>query len=284
MVLNIETIKQIEDFIRQMPRTVDEVAKSLGVSWRTADRYIGEIVASKGTIAVRVFRGGTRGALKIVYWTATEIPPFTYLQDELWKKIEAGRTKDDFFPLEVYQYVDEKKRKGYGKKKTKKFFYSDRHINDLFMSAEKQILFFSGNATFINYIEDGKKVMNTIEKVAKKGVEIKVICKVGVAGLENIEKLLSINKAVGKEMIEVRHILQPIRGYIIDNKICKLKEVLRPDPKRDEILKEEIMMDYEIYDADWIDWLKKVWWKLYQKGVPVTRRLETLKSIKGIMF
>ena len=283
MTLDRETTKKIEDFVRQRPRAVDEIAKLLQVSWRTADRYVDEI-SSQGTIAVRVFRGGTKGALKIVYWTATEIPPFTDLQEELWNSIEKGRKKDDFSPLDIYQYVDKDKKKSYSDKKAKAFFYSDKRINELLKSAEKQVLFFSGNSTWINYVEGGKKVSDTIKEIAKRGVEIKVLCRVEVAGIENIEKLLSINKAAGKEIIEIRHMRQPLRGYVIDGKICKLKEVFRPDPTRDEVLKDELMVDYEVYDPDWVDWTKKVWWKLYNKGVPVTRRLEALRSIKGIAF
>ena len=41
-------------------------------NWRTADRYVDEIEKSFGTLSTRVFRGGTRGALKIVFWSSVE--------------------------------------------------------------------------------------------------------------------------------------------------------------------------------------------------------------------
>jgi hypothetical protein len=261
---------------------VDEIAKLLQVSWRTADRYVGEI-SSQGTLAVRVFSGGTRGALKIVYWTASEIPPFTDLQEELWKKIESGRSKDDFSPLELYQYVDEGKRKAYLEPRNEKFVFADRNINELLERAEKEVLFFSGNSTWINYSEKGKKVVDIIERSAKKGISIKIMCRVDVAGVHNVEKLLRINHDVGKEAIEIRHVFHPLRGYVIDDRVCKLRELIKPDPERDE-MKQNMIINYEFYDADWIDWTRKVWWKLNNKGVPVTRRMESLKSIKGLAF
>ena len=278
MVLEKEAIKKIEDFVRQKPRAVDEIAKMLQVSWRTADRYVDDI-SSRGSIAVRVFRGGTRGALKIVYWTATEIPPFTDLQDELWKKIEAGRTKYDFSALEMYQYVDEGRRNAYLEPRVERFVFADKRMNELLEKAEKEVFLFSGNSTWINYPES----KGVVEKLAKEGVSIKVLSKIDATGIHNVEKLLAINRRVGKDMIEIRHVAHPLRGYIIDDKICKLRELTKPDPERDE-LKQGIMINYEIYDPDWIDWAKKVWWKLYNKGVPVTRRLEALKSIKGLAF
>jgi len=282
MVLDRETTKRIGDFVRQKPRAVDEIAKLLQVSWRTADRYVEEI-SSQGTIAVRVFRGGTRGALKIVYWTAMEIPPFTDLQEELWKKIETGRSKDDFSPLEIYQYVDEDKRRAYLEPTSEKFVYADKTINELLEKAEKEIIFFSGNSTWINYTEKGKKVTDILEKLGKKGVPMKILSRVDVAGVSNIEKIVRINRNIGKEAIEIRHSTQPLRGYVIDGKICKLREIIRPDPERD-VLKRNLIVNYEFYDAEWIDWIKKVWWKLYNRSVPLTRRMESLKSIKGITF
>jgi len=63
-MLDSETIKKIEDFVYQKPRSIQEVSEHLGKNWRTVDRYIEEIGKSFGTISVRVFREGTRGALK----------------------------------------------------------------------------------------------------------------------------------------------------------------------------------------------------------------------------
>ena len=66
-MLNNETIKKIENFVYSKPRSVSEVAKHLNKNWRTIDRYVKEIEKEFGTVATRTFRGGTRGALQIVY-------------------------------------------------------------------------------------------------------------------------------------------------------------------------------------------------------------------------
>jgi len=66
-MLNSQTIKDIEDFVYSKPRSIQEIAEHLGKNWRTADRYVEDIEKNFGTISTRVFREGTRGALKIVY-------------------------------------------------------------------------------------------------------------------------------------------------------------------------------------------------------------------------
>ena len=69
MVLDSKTKKKITEFVYIKPRVVDEVAKLLHKNWRTADRYIRQIAEDDGCISMRTFREGTRGALKIVFWS-----------------------------------------------------------------------------------------------------------------------------------------------------------------------------------------------------------------------
>ena len=71
-MLSSEVIKKIEDFVYEKPRSIQEIAEYIKKNWRTADRYIQEIEKNFGTISTKVFREGTRGALKIVYWSAVE--------------------------------------------------------------------------------------------------------------------------------------------------------------------------------------------------------------------
>ena len=66
-MLTQETIKKIESFVFKQPRSIQEIAQHINKNWRTADRYVNEIQDNFGTVSTKVFRKGTRGALKIVY-------------------------------------------------------------------------------------------------------------------------------------------------------------------------------------------------------------------------
>jgi len=39
---------------------------------------------------------------------------------------------------------------------------------------------------------------------------------------------------------------------------------------------------YEIYDPEWIDWLKKLFWNLFSSGIPAQKRIDDIKSIKEL--
>ncbi|MEK6845578.1 MAG: hypothetical protein AABY26_02370, partial [Nanoarchaeota archaeon] len=66
-MLDSAITKKIEEVVYAKPRSIQEIAQLLNKNWRTADRYIEEIEKNFGTISTRTFRGGTRGALKIVF-------------------------------------------------------------------------------------------------------------------------------------------------------------------------------------------------------------------------
>src|SRR3989344_4161525 len=109
-MLNSEIVKKIESFVYSKPRSVQEIAENIGKNWRTADRYIDEIVSEYGTLATRVFRGGTKGALKIVYWASIEKASNSVFQEELEKSIFIGRKKEDFSAFDIYQHIEDKKK------------------------------------------------------------------------------------------------------------------------------------------------------------------------------
>ena len=67
-MLDNQIIKKVNDFVYSKPRSINEVAQHIGKNWRTADRYVEQISEEDGSISAKIFRGGTRGALKIVFW------------------------------------------------------------------------------------------------------------------------------------------------------------------------------------------------------------------------
>jgi hypothetical protein len=272
-------IKKIEDFVYAKPRSIQEIADYLEISWRTADRYIGEIQTEFGTLCTRVFREGTRGALKVVYWASVEKISHSVFQEQLEESIMKGRTKNDFSSFDIFQHVENKKKNAWiktGENESKAGRLKE--FESLLMGAEKQILFFSGNLSFINF-DDGKtNIFKILDLLVKKGIKLKVICRVDVAGRENIDKLLSLNFKYGKELVEIRHREQPLRVTIIDNKICNLKEIKEPTGREKELNK-KIFIFYTIKDKEWTEWLSRIFWKMFSQSIDANKRIEQINKL-----
>jgi len=275
-MLDPETSHQIEEFVSSKPRSIQEIADHLDKNWRTADRYVDEIEKNFGTISTRVFRGGTRGALKIVYWSSVEKVSHSVFQERLQHDLFSAKKKEDFSAFDIFQYVPDKNRTSKVQKDEEE---NIKEFGDLLLSSQKQILFFSGNLSFIN-LKDKKKDMSVIfEQLAKNKISMKVLCRVDLAGKENIEKMLSLNAKYGKNLIEIRHDAHPLRGVIIDGKIIRLKEVKEPTGKLNELNK-KVFLFYDITDKSWAEWLSKIFWKKFSNSMDAYKRLEHLKGIK----
>ncbi|HME86887.1 MAG TPA: hypothetical protein VKE88_00560, partial [Candidatus Nanoarchaeia archaeon] len=109
-MLTTDTVQKIEEFVYQKPRSIDEIAKMLKKNWRTADRYIKDIQDEYGTVATTVFREGSRGALKVVYWASVERASKNIFQQELEQHILSGKNKGEFSPFDMYQHVPKDKK------------------------------------------------------------------------------------------------------------------------------------------------------------------------------
>lgn len=274
-MLDNKIIKKIEDFIYSQPRSVQEIAIHLDKNWRTVDRYIDEIQKSFGTISTKVFRGGTRGALKIVYWSSVEKISNSIFQEKLEEEITKIKKKEDFSSFDIFQHVSETKKKAILSSNEKVM----KALGDLFLTTEKQLFIFSGNLSFINFKNEKIDMMKIIEELVKKNISIKILCRVDIVGKENVEKILSLNSKYGKEIIEIRHKEQPLRGSIIDNKLFQVKEIKEPTGKIHE-LKEKISISYSIKDKEWVEWLTKIFWKMFNSSVDAHKRLKELERIK----
>jgi len=279
-MLKSEEIKKIESFVTQKPRSVQEIAEMMKISWRTADRHIEQIETDFGTLQTRVFREGTRGALKIVYLSGIEKISHSVFQEQLEETIMNGKSKEDFAAFDIFQHVDNKKKNAWikmGENESK--VGRLKEFETLLIGAEKQILFFSGNLSFINF-DDGKtNIFKVLESLVKKGIKIKVICRVDVAGKENVEKLLSLNFKYGKELIEIRHREQPLRVTVIDNKLCNLKEI-KESTGREKELNKKIFIFYTIKDKDWTEWLSRIFWKMFSQSIDANKRIEQINQLK----
>jgi len=280
-VLTKELIQKINEFVYAKPRSIDEISKHISVNWRTANRYVEKISKEEGTISARVFREGTPGSLKVVFWNNIEKLHASEIQERLFKHIESGKVREDFSPSEIFQFVDNDKKKF--KILSKKQCYSEANFKDyieLLKTSERQILSFSGNLTFINYTYKNKPILSVLEEICRKKVSYKALTRVEVAGIKNIENVLSINKRIGYDAVEVRHCYQPLRATIIDDKVAVLKEILDPKNYPKGELKEKTYILYYIYDEAWIEWLQKVFWHLFRGSIDAKKRIEELKFLK----
>lgn len=68
MKLGQEEINNITSFVKKEPRTINDVAKFIGKSWVTTNKYLEKIKNMTGLICIKTFRKGTQGALKLVYY------------------------------------------------------------------------------------------------------------------------------------------------------------------------------------------------------------------------
>jgi hypothetical protein len=274
-MLRSEVTRSIEEFVYVKPRSIQEIAQHIKKNWRTADRYVSEIEEQLGTLATRVFRSGTRGALKIVYWAAAGEVRNSVFQEQLEKAILSARRKEDFSSFDIYQHIDAKKKTVLARSNEADNLCEFR---ELLAAAKQQLLLFSGNLSFINLQRKERDVFDVFETLVKKGVSIKILCRVDVAGKNNVERLLSLNFKHGKECIEIHHAEQPLRGAVIDSAIIRLKEVNEPTGKINELNK-RLFLYYTIKDKEWASWLSRIFWKLFSASLDSQKRLQEIKRI-----
>jgi len=279
MVLDNDSIKKINEFVCPKPRTIQEIAQMLGKNWRTADNYVEKIKKESGKISTRTFRKGTRGALKIVYWNSLENIHSSQVQEKLFRKLESSRNKKDFSPFDIYQYIDKDKKDVFVEQKLEERKTNIREFVNLLEKSESQLLSFSGNLSYINLSFNGRKIKDILMELAKKKISIKILCRVDIPAIKNIEEVLAINEKLGRQAIEIRHFEHPLRALIIDTRIARLKEILDPDDYKRGELDKKTFIFYKIYDKEWIEWMQKVFWNLFRTAMPAEKRIEEIKKI-----
>lgn len=262
--------QQIEDFVHQSPRTVQEISQHIDKNWRTADRYIQEISEEFGTIATKTFREGSRGALKLVYWNALVGMKGTAFQERLKTMIEAGRTKYDFSAMYIYQSANTNQR-------TATLNNSDakKEFHQLLDNANRQVLLFSGN---LSWLQEDPQLEKKLDKLIAKGVKIKIITRVDLTSQKLADNLLKHNTRQNDDMIAIRHCEQPLRGAIIDDVAISIREIYSPNVQQE--IKEKTTINYVIKDSVWINWLQKVFWYLWEQSIDAQLRIDAIKTIK----
>lgn len=277
-MLDKTTIQKIEKLISSEPRSINEIAKNLNKNWRTVDRYLKQIEEEYGTINTKTFRGGTRGALKIAYLSNPEKISHTKFQEDLEKQILRFRRKEEFSAFEIFQHVPENKKQVIVENEISEASTNLQELTQILNGTKKELKLFSGNLSWINLKKGEVDLFKIVENLIKRGVKMKVLCRVDLDGIENIKKMLALNYKYGKELIEIRHREHPIRSFVIDNKTIRLKEIKEPTGKIKELDKKKFIF-YTIKDREWSEWLGKIFTKLFNTSVGSEKRIQELNKL-----
>lgn len=279
MVLTQETIDSIKTFVFNRPRAINEIAQYLNINWRTADRYVKKIQEQTGHIQTHTFREGSRGSLKVVFWSNTDKIYSSDLQEKIFNHIERGINKQDFSPIEIYEYVDPSKRDAYYEKITKEYQFNIHTLYPLINNAKQEIFMFMGNCAWIHFSYQKQTLLQAITAAAKRGVIIKILTNVTFLDKDNLYPLLGINRQLGKQVVQVRHEVTPLRSFIFDEHTAKFSEVQVPQNRPGQP-KQSFGLYYAIFDEQWIAWLKSLFFKKFQLATPAQKRLDALESIR----
>lgn len=279
MALNEDDIKAIVSYVKKEPRTIQEISKLIKRSWVTTDSYVKQVKETTGLIDCRTFRAGSKAALKIVFYNYSDSVASDDLRESLYSQIRSGRNKKDFDFMDIFQSIDNKKKKAFTEYYTNEDAFSGKHrLIPLLRQAESNIYCFSGNVSFINLKENNEKVIDVIEETLKRKVHIKLLCRINIASIANISKLQTLaQKYPG--FIEIKHCYHPLRGFIIDDKIARFKHEEKAEDYKHGELEKDTRIFYEIYDQEWIAWLQKVFWNMFRTSTDYERRLKEIKRI-----
>jgi len=277
MALSEKESKQIIDFVKKEPRTIQEISLNIGRSWVTTEAYVHQVSQTTGLISVKGFRKGSRSSIKLVYYNSSESMQGDSLKSELYDMIKAGRNKNDFDFMEVFQFVDVKKKKH--------LILTDTEGNQggnlavLFRQAKESVLCFSGNLSFLNLRYGKVKIIDLVEDAVRRGVTVRIICRVNLASMNNIRKLEPILRKY-QNSIEIRHRYQPLRGFIIDNQVARFANEEQLKLYKQGELEKDTLIFYEIYDPEWIAWLQKAFWQLWRPSIDYDLRFREIKRLQ----
>ena len=274
-MLDKDTTDKLYDFVLNEPKTIQEISQFLGKSWLTASRYVEKLVP-QGVIGMRTFRGGTQGALKIVY-TKSRLQNLSATQSYIRERISGGTKKADFSPSEIFQFAQKKEAFTIP---THDYTQNFANMKKHFLSAQSEMLVFSGNLSFL-YASDGEqKILDVFAQLAKRGVTIKILCRVEMHGLDILNQLLAINTQLGVDRIFVRHAYHPLRADIIDNRMISCAETLRGTGFGEDEQSKDISIIYKIYDEQWISFISRLFWEYYSGAISAQERIALFTKLR----
>ncbi|QQG38803.1 MAG: hypothetical protein HYS32_04365 [Candidatus Woesearchaeota archaeon] len=277
-MLTKEDTKKILAFVKKEPKLIQDISHHIGKSWVTTDSYVNSIAKESGLIQVKTFREGTKGAIKVAYWNYAESLESDEIKEKLFDRIRLLANKKDFDPMEIYQFVDNKKAKAFIERYDDPFISKNQKLVSCLKGVESELFCFSGNLSWINVTENKVKIIAVLEELLKRGVIIRVLCRIDVASLTNLNIMERLMKKYPNQ-IEIRHRLQPLRGFIFDSKRARFKDEKSPQDFKGKELEKNVRMFYDIYDDEWIKWLQNVFWNLFRSSIDYKQRLEIINKI-----
>ena len=202
------------------------------------------------------------------------------VQERLMNDIHRGIIKKDFSPFDIYQFIEDDKKEAFLEEQDEEVKAVSQDVIGLLLSAKRQIMIFAGNLTWSNTVQGEMKVIDVLKDLASKGIKIQILCGIHLPAMENVEKILELNKKLDNK-IEIRHAFQPLRAIIIDDKIARLKEIKNPSDYEKPHGKKTFIF-YSIYDPVWIRWLEKVFHSYFDSGDYAEARIRELKKIQRV--
>ncbi|MCA9477752.1 MAG: hypothetical protein KC535_01240 [Nanoarchaeota archaeon] len=269
-MLTPDTAEQILSFVKQEPRTIQEISEHIGKSWVTTESYVKQIKEQSGRIDIKHFRQGTRAALKIAYLTSADFNDESDMKTLLFKQIEVSRSKKDFDFFDIAQFIEEKEVLVNPNR-------SLVQLNDIYDAVQHNLLFFSGNLSFLHDEENGISTIEHFQRLLKKNIRIKILCRVDFASLNNIEKLDFLLKKY-PSLLEIRHCYQPLRGLICDGITARFREEQSQKDFKKEELPGDLHIFYRTNELSWVKWLESTFWKLWRQSIDYSNRRKQLQN------
>ncbi|MBW3019912.1 hypothetical protein KY334_01330 [Candidatus Woesearchaeota archaeon] len=278
MVLSKSDFEKILKKVKKEPCLIQDIAKEINKSWVTAERYIEKIEKEKGLIKIKTFRAGTQGAIKLAYWNYSSSIGHDEFKDWMLNVIKSNSDKKFFDPLEIYQRANKKGSKVITDFYDEKLITSKQNLTSFLKQTKEELILFSGNLSFINMTENGIKMIHVLEDLLKRKVELKILCRVDFASIYNINKMEKLIKKYPNQ-IEIRHCFQPIRGFIRDNEVLRLKDEKLRETYKFKEMKQNMIILYNIEDKEWVEWFRDVFWYLYRKSLDYDERMKVFQEM-----
>ncbi|MBW2970760.1 hypothetical protein KY320_01215 [Candidatus Woesearchaeota archaeon] len=278
MRLNDEDIAKIIKAVKKEPLTVQAVSQIIGKSWVTTDKYLDYIKDKTGLINIKTFRKGTQAALKIVYYETREAKLGDDIKDNLMQKIQHLTHKNQFDFMDAFQFVDSSKKKSSFEHYSSKASITDQRLFELLDKVQRSLFVFSGNLSFLSLQHNNRSVANVLEELVEKKVFVKILMRVTVSSLSNIKKIEHL-LIEHPEFIEIRHRWQPLRGFLMDDNIARFKNEEHLQDYRQGELASNARIFYEVYDKQWITWLERVFWSMYNTSITYNRRIKEIENL-----